>query len=135
MSSARVDLTKGTVVTVPELAKKLKISPSTAWRLILTKKIPSVRVGSLRRTTLEAAQAALAGPSDDDIEAECLAEGLWPHPELSTGNRPIANAIVWSRCILWYCRLITVLARCMSFFELVQIGPNNAGGSSSCIGS
>lgn len=73
-----LNLASQRVVTIPELAKHFRLSPATAWRLILTGKIPSVKIGKSRRTTLEAASAALTAlqPAISDIDADCRAEGL-----------------------------------------------------------
>ena len=49
-----IDPVNETIVTVNGAARHYKISPATAWRMILDKRVASFKVGSSRRTSLEA---------------------------------------------------------------------------------
>ena len=56
VGATMIDTTKEKLITVKQLAKHLGISDPTAWRLVLSQKIESVKIESSRRTSLEAAQ-------------------------------------------------------------------------------
>lgn len=49
----QINLASETVATVPQAARHFKISPAKAWKLVLSGQVPSVKIGSSRRVTLE----------------------------------------------------------------------------------
>ena len=69
----KIDLAHQTVVTVPQAARHFKLSPATAWRLVLTGRVPSVMLNKNRRVTLESFAAAFQDSSADEIESELAA--------------------------------------------------------------
>ena len=51
-----IDTCREKLVTIRELAKHYGISEAATWRLVLSGKIESVKIGRNRRTSLEAGQ-------------------------------------------------------------------------------
>ena len=64
-----IDPVNETVVTVPQAAQHYQISTPTAWRFVLSGRVPSFKLGGSRRTTLEAFARALIHEGADHASA------------------------------------------------------------------
>ena len=53
-TTTRIDPIRETICSVPEAAQHFSISIPHAWRLVLTGKVDSFKLGGSRRTSLEA---------------------------------------------------------------------------------
>ena len=56
------------LLTVPEVAKILRLSPRTVWRLIRDERLPAVRIGRSVRVHPDAVAALIKQPLGDDRE-------------------------------------------------------------------
>lgn len=74
---SRIDLTTQKVVSLSKAARHFDVSLNTMWRWALSGKIPSVKIGGSRKTTIEAvaASAVICGV-DSDVDSECGAAGI-----------------------------------------------------------
>lgn len=72
-----LDITSQRVVSLNKAARHFDVSPSTMWRWALQHKIPTVKIGGSRKTTIEAvAESGVISGETSTVDSECQAAGI-----------------------------------------------------------
>lgn len=61
---ATIDLVNDRICTVKDAAQHYSVSTPTVWRWILSERIPSVKLGNSRRTSIEGIARAFQSEAD-----------------------------------------------------------------------
>jgi predicted DNA-binding transcriptional regulator AlpA len=64
-----IDLANEPLVSVKEAADHFGISRAATWRLILSDKWPSVKIGGSRRTSIQACARAIEASNKEELAA------------------------------------------------------------------